>query len=234
MWKNEGESRYKKDAKKLVLFFASFLCLMGMNCLGYVNHAKMRKEITVVIDAGHGGDDPGKVSKDGVKEKDINLQIAKRLKAELQARGVRVILTRDEDTCLALPGARNKKSSDLQKRMELITTSQADYMISIHQNSYPSSAVSGPQVFYNGEMEDSKALAEAIQEDLIENLKPSKKRSAKEGNDYYILKKCNCTGVIIECGFLSSPEECEKLQNEQYQQLLARTVAVSICETAPR
>ena len=153
--------RWKKI--RLLFGFAVFLVLLILNCVMYCNKAGMKRDLTVVIDVGHGGNDPGKIGVDNVKEKDVNLQIARCLKAQLQARGVKVILTREGDVCLATDGATNKKVSDMHNRVSLINASGADYMIRIHQNSYPEAEISGPQVFYYGSSEMSKELAEAIQ-----------------------------------------------------------------------
>ena len=124
------------DRKKIRLLFGFtvFLVLLILNCVMYCNKAGMKRDLTVVIDVGHGGNDPGKIGMDNVKEKDVNLQIALCLKAQLQARGVKVILTREGDVCLATNGATNKKVSDMHNRVSLINASSADYMISIHQN----------------------------------------------------------------------------------------------------
>lgn len=171
--------------------FTVFLVLLILNCVMYCNKAGMKRDLVVVIDVGHGGNDPGKIGVDNVKEKDVNLQIALCLKAQLQARGVKVILTREGDVCLATNGATNKKVSDMHNRVSLINASSADYMISIHQNSYPEAEISGPQVFYYGSSEMSKKLAEAIQAQLIADLQPPKEREIKTGNDLYILKTVN-------------------------------------------
>lgn len=220
------------DRKKVRLLFGFtvFLVLLILNCVMYCNKAGMKRDLVVVIDVGHGGNDPGKIGVDNVKEKDVNLQIALCLKAQLQARGVKVILTREGDVCLATNGATNKKVSDMHNRVSLINASGADYMISIHQNSYPEAEISGPQVFYYGSSEMSKKLAEAIQAQLIVDLQPPKEREIKTGNDLYILKNSQCPGVIVECGFLSNPTECENLQNPQYQQAVATAIARAICK----
>lgn len=215
---------------KLLFGFALFLCLLILNCFLYCNKAGERRRLVVVVDAGHGGNDPGKVSRDGVREKDINLQIAYCLKAQLQARGVTVIMTRSEDGCLATNGATNKKVSDMHNRVSLINDSQADFLISIHQNSYTDASVSGPQVFYHGQSEQSGELAKKVQDYLIEEISPSKIREIKAENSYYILKNSTCPGVIVECGFLSCPEECAKLQDAEYQQKIACAIARAVCE----
>ena len=169
------------DRKKVRLLFGFtiFLILLILNCVMYCNKAGMKRDLTVVIDVGHGGNDPGKIGVDNVKEKDVNLQIALCLKAQLQARGVKVILTREGDVCLATNGATNKKVSDMHNRVSLINASGADYMISIHQNSYPEAEISGPQVFYYGSSEMSKKLAEAVQAQL-ENTKQQMEAAKQE------------------------------------------------------
>lgn len=226
----DSSPELRKRKWKLLIGFALFLCLLILNCVLYCNKAGERNSLIVVIDAGHGGDDPGKVSRDGIKEKDVNLEIAYCLKAQLQARGATVIMTREGDDCLATSGATNKKNSDMHNRVSLINASEADYLISIHQNSYTDASVSGPQVFYHGDSEASKELAKQVQDNLIEALSPSKIRESKAENSYYILKNSTCPGVIVECGFLSCPEECAKLQEADYQQAIARAIARAVCK----
>ena len=220
----------RKRKWKLLFGFALFLCLLILNFVMYWNKAGERKKLVVVIDAGHGGNDPGKVNVDGVKEKDVNLEIAYCLKAQLQARGVAVIMTRQGDDSLATAGATNKKVSDMHNRVSLINEAKADYLISIHQNSYPDGSVSGPQVFYHGESERSEMLAKKVQNNLIDELSPPKIREVKAENSYYILKNSICPGIIVECGFLSCPEECDKLLDRAYQQKIATAISRAICD----
>lgn len=215
---------------RLLFGFTVFMVLLILNCVLYCNKAGMQRKLVVVIDAGHGGNDPGKIGVDNIKEKDVNLQIALCLKAQLQVRGVKVVLTRDADVCLATEGAANKKVSDMHNRVSLINASGADYMISIHQNSYPETEISGPQVFYYGPSDKSKELAQTIQAQLIADLQPPKEREIKTGNDLYILKNSSCPGVIVECGFLSNPTECGNLQNPEYQQKIAVAIARAVCK----
>ena len=212
----------------LLLGFTVFMVLLILNCVLYCNKAGIQRNLVVVIDAGHGGNDPGKIGFDGCKEKDVNLQIALCLKAQLQARSVTVILTRDADACLATDGATNKKVSDMHNRVSIINQAGADYMISIHQNSYPEPDVSGPQVFFYSGSEQSEQLAAGIQEQLIKRLKPEKEREIKPGDELYILKNSACPAVIVECGFLSNPEECENLQQPAYQQEVAAAIARAV------
>ncbi len=184
----------------------------------------------VVIDPGHGGNDPGKVSSSGVLEKDVNLQIAICLKAELINRGMNPVILRETDTNLATEGATNKKVSDMKNRVSIINESDATVLISIHQNSYTDPSVRGPQVFYHSISKESEEFAELLQ-DKLNNINPEHARKTKGSEDYYILNKSICPGVIIECGFLSCPEETALLTDNVYQQKIASAIADAIEET---
>lgn len=198
----------------------------GPKTAQYVMSQKtLEEKVCIVIDPGHGGADPGKVGTQGVKEKDINLEIGKRLKDVLEAEGIEVVMTRVTDEDLAPEGAENPKVADLRRRCEIIDETKPVMVISIHQNSYSDSAVRGAQVFYYYQSESGKAIAEVLQETLIEKLDPENAREAKANESYYMLKKTSAPTVIVECGFLSNPEEEEKLQQEQYQD----SVALAIC-----
>ncbi len=182
--------------------------------------------VVIVIDAGHGGDDPGKVGVSGTEEKDVNLEIACRLKDALEERGFEIVMTREEDTGLEDEDAESVKVSDLKNRVEIIEDTAPTLAVSIHQNSYTDSAVSGAQVFYYGDSAQGEALAEALQQSLIEHLDPSNTRAAKANESYYILKKTSVPTVIVECGFLSNPTEEELLCDGDYQD----QVVEAICE----
>lgn len=186
-------------------------------------------KLLVVIDPGHGGNDPGKVGIDGVLEKDINLEISIALETELEERGVEALLLRTDDVNLATEGATNKKTSDMKNRVAMINESNPDILVSIHQNSYTDPEVRGPQVFYHGSSEESERLAIAMQEKL-KDINPQYARAAKEGNDYYILNKTICPGVIVECGFLSCPAESALLTEKGYQQKIASAIVDAIEE----
>lgn len=191
--------------------------------------AKMIQPKLIVIDAGHGGSDPGKVSRDGICEKDINLAIAKKLEIALVNKGFTVVMLRDKDEDLASFGATNKKKSDMNNRVEKINSLSAACLISIHQNSFPDSSVKGLQVFYYGKSDSGKSLACSIQTIVRETIDVDNNRQIKEGNDYFILRKSNCPGVIVECGFLSNPEEALKLTDQKYQEKIAEAIAKA-CE----
>ena len=208
----------------IVLILAALAA--GPKTAQYVMSQKtLEEKVCIVIDPGHGGADPGKVGTQGVKEKDINLEIGKRLKSYLEAEGIEVIMTRETDEDLAPDGSDNPKVADLHRRCEIIDETKPVMVVSIHQNSYTDSSVRGAQVFYYHQSESGKAIAEVLQECLIEELDHENGREAKANESYYMLKKTSAPTVIVECGFLSNPEEEAKLQQEQYQD----SVALAIC-----
>lgn len=180
--------------------------------------------LCVVIDAGHGGNDPGKVGVDNVLEKDVNLAIALKLKPLFENKNIQVVLTRDNDSTMASSAATNKKVEDMQKRVKLIADSDAALTISIHQNSYPDASVAGPQVFYYSQSATGKELAETIQQSLNSELSPASPRSIKSNDNYYMLKKTPTPTIIVECGFLSNPDESKRLVDDSYQNQLARAI----------
>ena len=181
------------------------------------------------LQSAHGGFDPGKVGVDGLAEKDLNLAVAKKLQKILTKNGVHVVMSREEDTALCEETAPNKKIRDMKKRTELINHSKASIAVSIHQNSYQQDAsVHGPQVFYYESSEEGKKLAEAVQSSLNEKLEIDRPREIKGNTSYYLLKRSPGTLVIVECGFLTNPEEARKLQTELYQQRVAAAVADGI------
>lgn len=212
-----------KTAIFIVLMIAVFL--LGMN----IKNTKAGNKV-IAIDVGHGGNDPGKVSANSTMEKDINLAIGLELERELLARGYTVILTRRIDTNLASDSASNKKSSDMRNRVQLVNETNADIMISIHQNSFPDTSVKGAQCFYQQGSEKGKVLAELIQEYIIKKVDITNKRKAKTSASYYILKNTSCPGVIVECGFLSNSAEEANLKDKQYQHKLAVAIGDALDE----
>ena len=184
----------------------------------------------VVIDAGHGGADPGKVGINGALEKDINLEIAQKLKMFLEQQGIEVVLTRDSDMGLYDENATNKKVQDMKRRVEIIETSRPVLTVSIHQNSYHEEYVHGAQTFYYASSEQSKILAEKIQLLLLDKIDDDNTRLAKSNDSYYLLKKTSTPIVIVECGFLSNSEEAEKLESEEYQEKMAWAIHLGILQ----
>lgn len=192
--------------------------------------APAEQKSVVVLDAGHGGMDSGKVAVNNILEKDINLKIVYFLKAALEEQGITVVLTREDEEGLYQENDSNKKLADMRKRCEIIEKSGCILAVSIHQNSYHEAGVSGPQVFYYVTSEKGRQIAETLQTCLVEELKPAKARTAKSNDNYYLLKNVSCPIVIVECGFLSNWEEAELLCTETYQKRVADTIAKGITE----
>lgn len=184
----------------------------------------------VVIDAGHGGRDCGKVGVDGSLEKDLNLLIAKKLEKLLTAADVNVIMIRNDDQGLYEESASNKKRQDMTNRINIMNNAKADCIVSIHQNSYHEESVRGAQVFYYTGSEEGKTLAGLIQKELITDIDPENRRMEKENSSYYLLKKASAPMVIVECGFLSNYEECKKLVDDTYQNQLAWAIHMGILQ----
>lgn len=184
----------------------------------------------VVIDAGHGGVDPGKVSTSGALEKDINLEIAMKLQQFLEQEDVEVVLTRDSDAGLYDENASNKKVQDMKRRVELIESTRPVVTVSIHQNSYHEEYVHGAQTFYYANSEQSQQLAEKIQQVLLNTVDKNNTRIAKANNNYYLLKKTSTPIVIVECGFLSNREEAQKLESDYYQEKVAWAIHMGILQ----
>ena len=153
--------------------------------------------VCIVVDAGHGGDDPGKIGINDALEKDINLQIALKLQKILEQNNIKVVMTRNTDAGLYSEGATNKKAE-------------------------------GAQVFYYGQSENGKKLAEILQTALIEQVDPDNHRAAKANESYYLLKKTPTPTVIVECGFLSNPIEAELLLQDDYQDQLVNAIYTGI------
>ena len=194
------------------------------------NAGKTVNENCIVVDAGHGGDDPGKIGINGTLEKDINLIIAHKLKARLESQGYEVVMTRSDGEGLYQTGARNMKVEDMQKRCGIITDAMPVFTVSIHQNSYPEEYVKGAQVFYFGQSKEGEALARKIQSSLVKNLDPKNHRVEKANESYYLLKKTPTPTVIVECGFLSNREEAELLNRDDYQNKVAWAVMMGIVQ----
>lgn len=181
------------------------------------------KKQTIVIDSGHGGIDPGKVSVYGDYEKDINLSVAKKLCDLLKKEGYNVVMTRKTDKGLYSDTTSNKKAEDMRNRCAIIDESEAVLAVSIHQNSYHVESVKGAQVFYYSDSEDGKRLAECIQSSLLK-LDKTNKRQAKSNDSYYLLRKSKTPIVIVECAFLSNYEEAGKIMGDEYQKKMAQAV----------
>lgn len=220
-----------EESVGLLLIFMVFLAAKyGAVRVSAADAVRAQRQPVVVIDVGHGGNDPGKIGVDGSLEKEINLEIAMRLKTYLERADVKVIMTREEDTALYGDSDSFKKSTDMKKRCEIINESGADLAISIHQNSYHEEYVSGGQMFYYKDSEKGKELAEILQKRFDYVLGVENRRLAKANGNYYLLLHVKCPIVIAECGFLSNQKEAALLQDDTYQDRMAWTLHVGILE----
>ena len=176
----------------------------------------------VILDPGHGGIDAGKIGVNNAEEKEINLKISLKIKTLLEREGISVMMTRTDDERLS-----DTHRSDLEERVRIMNEEKPRLVVSVHQNSYQSPEVKGPQVFYyTGSVEGRKA-AEILQSGLNE-IDPSYSRTAKENSSYYILKRAEVPVVIVECGFLSNADEADKLISDEYQEVVAKAIAEGI------
>jgi N-acetylmuramoyl-L-alanine amidase len=189
-----------------------------------------KEKPVVVIDAGHGGNDPGKIGIDGTLEKDINLQIAYRLKKYLEASDVKVVLTREDDNGLYTEKDSRKKMADMSKRCEIINDESPSLTVSIHQNSYHEEYVYGGQVFYYKKSDKGKELAEILQSRFDYVLGEKNTRLAKPNDNYYLLLHVRTPIVIVECGFLTNWKESALLNNLDYQDRVAWTIHMGVME----
>ena len=223
----ENQNRILKLVRVGILMVSMFV--LAREGAVYVTSLQVenKSRACVVIDAGHGGSDPGKVGINNQLEKEINLKIAEILKDFLQAEGIEVVMTRESDAGLYDEGASNKKVQDMKRRLEIIEKADPVIVVSIHQNSYHEEYVKGAQVFYYTTSESSRQLAEVIQEQL-RSLDPDNRREAKGNDSYFLLKKTSKPIVIVECGFLSNREEAEKLSSALFQEKMAWNIHMGI------
>ncbi|MBR5144251.1 MAG: N-acetylmuramoyl-L-alanine amidase [Clostridia bacterium] len=190
-------------------------------------------EKLIVIDAGHGGEDSGAVGVNGALEKDLNLQIALEIGKALEEKGYVVVYTRTDDRLLYTEEENIKgirKISDLKNRCKIAARYPNSVFVSIHMNSFGSSKYSGLQVYYSEKNDESRLLADSIQNKVINDLQKTNNRVTKPGKDMYILENIDNTAVLIECGFLSNKEECEKLSEKEYQKELSFSIVCAIIE----
>lgn len=187
-------------------------------------------EKCIVLDAGHGGADPGKVGINGIEEKHINLEIVRRVKKYLEAADVRVVLTRENDEVPEEGQRKNQKVQDMRRRVDVIESSRPHAVVSIHQNSFPQEAVHGAQVFYYAGSISGQKLASRLQNAVTRYADVGNQRQIKANDSYYLLKKTSVPIVIVECGFLSNWEEAEKLRTAEYQDKMAWAITLGILQ----
>lgn len=192
-------------------------------------NSRIDREHVFIIDAGHGYPDGGATSCTGVLECTINLEIAQRLDDLMHLLGFETVMIRETEDSVYTEGETigAKKVSDLKNRVRIVNETENAVLLSIHQNTFPDSRYSGPQVIY-AENVQSRELAVNLQKSLKNALDPSSRRTAKSGKGIYLLEHINTTGVLVECGFISNPEEEKKLLSKTYQQQLCCVIAASV------
>ncbi len=212
----------------IAVFILAGLVFASRNVSRYVNSDSVKdQKRLVVVDAGHGGDDPGKVGVNDVEEKEVNLAIAKKVEALLKKEKIETVMTRETDTMLGGQSGKITKVGDMKARVAKINKAAPALAVSIHQNSYHQEGVMGAQVFYYSHSEEGKQAAELMQKALLV-LNTENNRKAKANDSYYLLKRTEAPTIIVECGFLSNWEEAELLKDEEYQEKVAGAIAEGI------
>lgn len=183
----------------------------------------------IVIDAGHGGEDGGATSCTGLPESRFNLEIALKVNDLFHLLGYDTRMIRTTDTAVYTNGATiaQKKVSDLKERVRIVNETENAILVSIHQNTFSDSRYSGAQIFYAA-TEGSEALAKAMQADFVTALNPGSRRQCKVASGVYLMEHIDCTGILVECGFLSNPEEEAKLRSGEYQKKLCCVIACCV------
>ena len=187
----------------------------------------------IVLDPGHGGEDGGAVSANGVRESGLNLEISLRTRDLLRFLGIPVVMTRETDLSIHSPEAvtvSEKKISDLKNRVALVSGTENPILVSIHQNMFAESKYYGTQLFY-ADSDPSRQLAEELQALFAAELDPSNHRRAKPCENVYLLSRISCPGVLVECGFLSNPKEEALLQSAEYQKKVAAVLAAGLMDS---
>lgn len=222
--------------RKIGSFFVVFCVLLLILQLNIKIFQKQKAYVgdftqvpTIIIDAGHGGEDGGAVALSGAIESEINLQIALTLEQLLLFYGIEPILLREEDISLHQESAitlKEKKSSDLKERVALVNGYKNGFLISIHQNSYTEPEYHGAQVFYT---KGNEEFGRHLQELLRVGLDPDNQRVSKQvESSIYLMNHIDVSGVLVECGFLSNPQEAARLTTESYQKSIACVITVSL------
>ena len=212
-----GKTIFKSKIKWILALILLTGCIYGSYTLSRYTEADQveAKQAQVILDAGHGGSDPGKIGLNNLLEKDINLAITEKVKKCLEKEKI--------------TGDGSKKTEDMQARVKMINETKPVLTVSIHQNSYEDPEIHGAQVFYYSHSREGEAVAKILQESLQE-IDPENHRQAKANETYYLLRRTKVPTVIVECGFLTNPEEAEKLSGEEYQEQVAEAVAKGIAK----
>ena len=222
--------KFKKKSA-VIICLCLVMVIAVMISLRSVPTISFNKPYTVVVDAGHGEPDGGAVGINGTIEKDINLKIALRLQEVLESRGVRVLMTRTDDNSICDKSAKTlheKKVSDMHNRLEIINTSGADLFLSIHMNSFSDPKSGGLHVFYSRKHPEAEETAVLIQESIAE-LTGAKTHTVKAASDtLFLMKNPIPPAILVECGFISNPEEEQLLNDDNYQSKIAFSIANAV------
>ncbi len=225
-----------EQAKRFFRVFFIFLVLLlvvsSHNLTASRHTATSPSDKFLLIDPGHGGEDGGASSADGTLEKTINLAIALDLRDMLTVFGVPTKMTREVDVSIHDPNCtttRQMKVSDMQNRLKLYES--ASMTVSIHQNHFSVAKYDGAQVFYSASHPSSVTAATAVREKILSLVQPNNKRELKQATDsIFLLRRTTKPAILVECGFLSNPQECEKLQQTSYRQQMAFAIAAGLLE----
>ena len=236
--------RFVTYALKILAAVFVLLTVAGVAVNAYFNSERyieaMQKESEknlIILDAGHGGEDPGAIGVTGIYEKDINLELVFEIGNILSERGFAVMYTRTKDELLYSENENIKgfrKISDLKNRCKIAAEYPDAIFISIHMNSYSNPKYSGLQVYYSESNDNSRILASHIQSSVKNELQASNNRTIKAGEGMYILENIANPGVLIECGFLTNFEECEKLSEKEYRKQLSLAIICGIIDYKDR
>lgn len=225
----------------LIYYIFSFALFLGFvilivtayNSISQTTSPSLKENLpTIIIDAGHGGDDGGATA-NGIVEKNINLSISKVLSDIFTSNGYNVIMTRTDDKSINTDGTtlREKKVSDMKNRLEIYNSDENNIVISIHQNKFQQEKYSGTQIFYSTNNENSKVLAESIRNSVVNLLQPENTRECKKATkEIYLLYNAKIPAVIVECGFISNYSEAEKLKTDSYQKQLAFSIYLGVLD----
>ncbi len=227
-----------KKPRTWILFYlltiVSVLCLAqwGSRAVTVIaENTPIERNHCIIIDPGHGGEDGGATSCTGILESTYNLSISMRLNDVFHLLGYDTKMIRTTDTSIYTKGETiaQKKVSDLRERVRIVNETENALLLSIHQNNYPDSRYSGAQIFY-ANTAGSETLAKQLQSALVTTLNPGSNRKSKKSSGVYLMEHIDCTGVLIECGFLSNPGEEAKLRDAGYQKQLCCVIAASVSQ----
>ena len=214
----------------LVVIMFLGIAHIGSNTVTTIHQQKpVQRRCCFVIDAGHGGIDGGATSCTGILESHINLEIALRLDDLLHLLGYDTVMIRRTDESVYTQGdtIASQKVSDLKERCRIVNETENGILVSLHQNTYPDSRYRGAQVFYAND-DKSNEIAQNLQQNLVTVLNPESKRKSKPAKGVYLMEHITRPGILIECGFLTNPEEEAKLRDDAYQKMLCGVIACSL------